>query len=208
MTIYTEEVNADICEKLSKITFSQFQMLFSKSSTKRHDDYDTKKEHDKVIKYCNKQKMNNYKLQVSYGQSTKIDQDRVGRMTGYGDCMQRLYNGIRGVLMNGITLDIDMKLCHPTILYKLCLDNDINAPSLYKYITSRQEIIEEFEKTDGLNKSEVKNIFLKSINKDILTLKHNNKKIKNKLMKNKNHKKELKNQDREVKILIHNLHIN
>ncbi len=37
---------------------------------------------------------------------------------------------------------------------------------------------------------------------------YNNKKIKNKLMKNKNHKKELKNQDREVKILIHNLHIN
>lgn len=196
MTIYIEEVNSDLCEKLSKITFSQFQILFSKSSTKRHDNYDTKKEYDKVIKYCTKQKMNNYKLQVSYNQSTRIENNRVGRMTGFGDCMQRLYNGIRGVLMNGITLDVDMQQAHPCLLYKLCLDNDINAPSLYKYITLRKEIIEDFEKTDGLTKPEVKNIFLKSINKDSLTLKHNNKKIKNKFFLEFD--KEIKNIQKDI----------
>jgi len=180
MTIYTEKVNPEICEKLSKMTFNQFQILFSKSSSKRHDDYDTKKEYDKIIKYCLEQKKNNYQLKVSYGQSNMIDSDRIGRMTGFGPCMQRLYNGFRGALMNGITLDVDMKSAHPTILYKLCIDNEINAPALYKYISSRDEIISDFEKSDGLTKPEVKNIFLKAINKDTLTLKHNNKKIKNK----------------------------
>jgi hypothetical protein len=180
MTSYTESVNPEICEKLSKMTFSQFQILFSKSTTKRHDDYDTKKEYDKVIKYCKEQKKHNYKLKVNYCQSMRIDDDKIGRMIGYGPCMQRLYNGIRGVLMNGITLDADMKLAHPSLLYKLCIDNDISAPSLYKYISSREEIIEDLGKTDGLTKAEVKNLFNKSINKEELTYKHNNKKIKNK----------------------------
>lgn len=148
MIIYTEKVNPEICEKLSKMTFSQFQILFSKSTSKRHNDYDTKKEYDKVIKYCLEQKKHNYELRVSYGQSMRIDEDRFGRMTGFGPCMQRLYNGFRGVLMNGITLDLDMKCCHPTILYKLCIDNEISAPSLYKYISSREEVIEDFAKTD------------------------------------------------------------
>ena len=77
MTSYTESVNPEICEKLSKMTFSQFQILFSKSTTKRHDDYDTKKEYDKVIKYCKEQKKHNYKLKVNYGQSMRIDDDKI-----------------------------------------------------------------------------------------------------------------------------------
>jgi hypothetical protein len=180
MTKFTESVNPIICEKLSKMSFTQFQKIFKSSTTKRHDDYDFLKEYNKVIKYCQLQIKNKCKLDVKYTQSVVVDGVKYGRMSGYGACMQRLYNGFRGILMDGITYDLDMKCCHNCILYKLCLDNDINASCLYKYINERDKIIEDMAKTDKLNRAEVKNLFLKSLNKEELIFTHNKKKIKNK----------------------------
>jgi len=177
---YYEKVNREICDKLILMTYTQWAEIFSKSSTKRHDDYDIKKEYKKIIDYCNKQKENNYNLKVNYWQPTRLNDEKIGRFQAIGPGMQRIYNGIRGALMKDITIDIDMTLAHYSILYKLCYEHRINCPNVYKYINNRQEIIEDFERTDKLNKAEVKHIFLKALNKDELILKYNDKNIKNK----------------------------
>ena len=162
---YYEKVNREICDKLILMTYTQWAEIFSKSSTKRHDDYDIKKEYKKIIDYCNKQKENNYNLKVNYWQPTRLNDEKIGRFQAIGPGMQRIYNGIRGALMKYITIDIDMTLAHYSILYKLCYEHRINCPNVYKYINNRQEIIEDFERTDKLNKAEVKHIFLKALNK-------------------------------------------
>ena len=175
---FIEHVNEEICDKLTKMTYPQFCLLFSKSSTKRHDEYNLQAEYKKVINYCKLQKENQYKLEIKYHQKG-INKD-IGRRIGDGACMQRLYNGFRGVLMDGITYDLDMKNAHPTILYNLCRQFDIKATALYRYINEREEIFDNMNKTDGINRGECKTIFLKALNKSDLTISYNKKKIKNK----------------------------
>jgi hypothetical protein len=179
MSKFIEYVNEDICDKLSKMTYPQFCLLFSKSSSKRHNDYNLKAEYKKIINYCKFQIENSYKAEIKYYQ--KGEDKNIGRCIAEGDCMQRLYNGFRGVLMNGITYDIDMKNAHPTILYNLCRQFDIKATALYKYINEREEIFDNILKTDNISRGECKNnLFLRALNKSELTTHYNKKKIKNK----------------------------
>lgn len=175
---FIEHVNEEICDKLTKMTYPQFCLLFSKSSTKRHDEYNLQGEYTKVINYCKLQKENQYKLEIKYYQKG-INKD-MGRCISVGPCMQRLYNGFRGILMNGITYDLDMKNAHPTILYNLCRQFDIRATALYRYINEREEIFDNMNKTDGIDRGECKTIFLKALNKSDLTISYNKRKIKNK----------------------------
>jgi hypothetical protein len=179
MLKFIEHLNEEICDKLTKMTYPQFCLLFSKASTKRHKDYNLQGEYKKIIDYCKLQKENQYKLEVEYHQ--KGNNNNIGRCIGNGPCMQRLFNGFRGVLMDGITYDLDMKNAHPTILYNLCRQFDIKATALYRYINEREEIFDNVNKTDGISRGECKNnLFLRSLNKSDLTIKYNNKKIKNK----------------------------
>jgi len=179
MSKFIEYVNEDICDKLSKMTYPQFCLLFSKSSSKRHNDYNLKAEYKKIINYCKFQIENSYKAEIKYYQ--KGEDKNIGRCIAEGDCMQRLFNGFRGVLMNGITYDIDMKNAHPTILYNLCRQFDIKATALYKYINEREEIFDNILKTDNISRGECKNnLFLRALNKSELTTHYNKKKIKNK----------------------------
>ena len=50
--ILTEKVNLEIANKLANLNFSKFKYIFDLSTSKRHDDYDLKKEYSVMKNYC------------------------------------------------------------------------------------------------------------------------------------------------------------
>lgn len=183
MTSYTEIVNLDICQKLSKLTLSQFTELFNLSSTKRHNQYNVASEYKKIKNYCSnyietyeKKGEGNYSVQYGWAKG----KENIGRLQSKNPSLQRLYNGVRGILQDGLTYDLDMKNCHPNILLKLCKEHNIPHKSLYNYIQNREEVLQQVCDDLEISRSEAKTMMLKSINRVPLTQKHNNKKMKSK----------------------------
>ena len=175
--ILTEKVNFKIAEILSKITFSQFKYLFELSTTKRHDKYDLMGEFTKVKNYCKDIIKTNNQQKVRYGFAKNKD---VGRLQSKNPSLQRLYNGIRGVLCDGLMFDIDMKNCHPCILLNLCKQHNIKFNYLLDYINNRDEFLNELMSEYDLSKSEAKSVLLSALNKTTPTTKINKKKVKSK----------------------------
>jgi hypothetical protein len=170
-----EKVNFRIAEKLSNINFNQFKDLFNISTTKRHDDYDLMGEYTKLKNYCKciVKSKNNHKVNYSYSKNKNI-----GRLQSIEPSIQRLYNGFRGVLCDGIMWDLDMVNCHPVILMNLCKENNIKYNLLFDYINDRETFLSELMTDYDINRSMAKQVLLKSLNKVELTTKVNNKRVK------------------------------
>ncbi len=105
----------------------------------------------------------------SYTQTTPLI---VGGRLYCGNSIQGLPKDIRGLLLRGITTDIDMKNAHPVILKYICDKNKILCPYLTYYIRNREAVLQDFG--DG-----GKTAFLKAVNDDKL-----NRKITNEFFKN------------------------
>lgn len=105
----------------------------------------------------------------SYTQTTPLI---VGGRLYCGNSIQGLPKDIRGLLLRGITTDIDMKNAHPVILKYICDKNKILCPYLTYYIRNREAVLQDFG-ADG------KTAFLKAVNDDKL-----NRKITNDFFKN------------------------
>jgi len=174
-----ECVNVDVLNKLSKLTLSQYDYLMSKSTTKRHNEYDNKEEYTKLMKYCK-----SYKCDLNLGRKG-LKQDyyqlkgEVGRLQARKPSIQRLFNGIRGILCDEKMIDIDINNCHPQILYNLCKKHDIECNYLSEYIDNRDEKLQELMNQYNLNRGQAKVYFLKCINKDSITTKIEKKLVKN-----------------------------
>ena len=192
----TEKVNFDIAEKLSKINYKQFEILFNHSKTKRHDDYNLKNEFSKLKKYC--------KLIVATKNNNIVEYDfvenkKVGRLQSKSPSLQRIYNGFRGILCNDKMIDLDMKNCHPVILVNLCKEHNIKYNYLLDYITNRDNKLKEVMKQYNISRSEAKSALLSCLN-DI--------NIKTKICKKKVKKGFLNNFDGEMsKIIFELFHI-
>jgi hypothetical protein len=170
-----EKVNYSVAEKLSKINFNQFKDIFNLSTTKRHDDYDLMREYTKLKNYCKciiKSK-NNHKVNYDYSKNKKI-----GRLQSIEPSIQRLYNGFRGVLCNGIMWDLDMCNCHLVLILNLCKKHNIKYNLLFDYIENREQFLSELMTDYDINRSMAKQVLLKSLNKIELTTKVNNKRVK------------------------------
>ena len=59
---------------------------------------------------------------------------------------------IRHFLCSDLYYDIDIKNCHPTILYNVCQHYNIKTKSIKKYVLHRDEVIKDI----GLGKSQAK----------------------------------------------------
>tara|TARA_R100000951_G_scaffold5297_1_gene5805 strand:- start:2187 stop:4562 length:2376 start_codon:yes stop_codon:yes gene_type:complete len=174
-----ECINVEVLNKLAKLTLSQYDFLMSKSTTKRHNEYDNKEEYTKVMNYCKA-----YKGDLELGRSGLKQnyyqlKGEFGRLQAGRPSIQRLFNGVRGMLCEGKMIDVDISNCHPQILYNLCKKYDIECNYLSEYIENRDEKLQELMSSYNLNRGQAKVQFLKCINKDSLSIKIGKKLVKN-----------------------------
>lgn len=156
-----EKCNYQTLEKLNKLKFFQFKDLFNKSSTKRHNDYDLQAEYTKLIKYTNHLLKENNKAKLKYHYPKNRD---FGRLYSDKPSLQTLYNGFRGILQDGITYDIDISSAHPNFMFGLCYKHKIEAGSLSKYITNREECLKDLMDKYDINRGMAKSLFLSALN--------------------------------------------
>jgi len=189
----TETTNIDVTKKLNALILSQYTLLYKKCSNKRDDEgkeTDMKSEFTKLKNYCKDLIASDNKLTVKYGFTDGKD---FGRLQSKTSSVQRIFNGFRGLLCDGITIDLDMKNAHPNILRNLCKLHSIECKYLEDYINHRDEWISELMTTYNIDKFTAKAILLIMINKDELTHQIGGKKIKPKPEKFINFDKEMKN---------------
>lgn len=169
-----ERVNSDTCDKLSMLTFKQFKRIFYEDS----DDKEVEVQYQIVKKYCNLQKKSQYVLKRDY---KYVDGKTEGRLY-VNDCgIQRIHHQIRGALMDGNNLDLDMANAHPVILTKvICVKDDIDTTSIDMYINNREAQLAELMNELTISRSEAKVLYLKSINKHERISHYKKRKIKNK----------------------------
>jgi hypothetical protein len=174
---FEERVNIEIAEKLSLMSMNQFLELYKiGNETFELDniemiDNETKKElegqYTMITTYCKEILNSNNKLNVQYGFSEGLT---FGRLQAKVKSLQRIYNGFRGVLCNGLTFDLDMCNCHIKILIGLCKKHNIDCYEVEKYDLNRETHLNSLMVLLNINKKDAKQLYLKSINKSELTL--------------------------------------
>jgi len=179
MVFFVEKVNLEVAKLLKELSLKQLQELYNSSKNKRSDidgeETDFKTEQTKLINYCNAvlESENNYKIEYGY-----VAGKNFGRLQSKQISLQRIFNGFRGLLCEGISYDLDMKNAHPNILKYLCNKHDIKYLYLDKYIKNRDEWLKELMIELKIEKADAKALLLKCINKETETLYYGKKKIK------------------------------
>jgi hypothetical protein len=174
---FEERVNIEIAEKLSLMSMNQFLELYKiGNETFELDDIktidnetktDIEGQYTMIISYCKEILNNNNKLNVNYGFSNDLT---FGRLQAKTKSLQRIYNGFRGVLCNGLTFDLDMCNCHIKILIGLCKKHNIDCYEVEKYDLNRETHLNSLMVLLNISKKDAKQLYLKSINKSELTL--------------------------------------
>lgn len=186
--MFVEKVNVKVLNKLSKISLKQFSYLMDMSETKRSkkDGYNYKEEYTKVINYC-KEYQKEGKIEQDYRYEVftdpeltnrKYPDNGLGRRQATKPSIQRLFNGVRGILCDNIMIDIDIKYCHNQILINLCKKYDIKYNYIQEYIDHREDKLNELMKYHKINRAEAKNAFLSPLNKIVITKEINSKNVK------------------------------
>jgi len=140
---------------------------------------DAKKEFDKIIKYlnCKIKKPDDWATYSYFNKRTN------GRLWGQNS-MQGVRKELRSFLIEGLTTDIDMANCHPTILLELCKKHDFECPNLKQYVNDRETQLKKIMEYDNINRENAK--------KKILVSTNSNKKINSSSGFFKNYDKEMK----------------
>lgn len=113
----------------------------------------------KKLSAYNKSRKNLNIVEVKYDFPKTYKSNNIARVyaeKGLG--LQAFPCDIRNILGKKYYFDIDIKNCHPTILLKICKDNNWNAPFLDEYVNKRDETLERMSNEYNLNKSNVKQI--------------------------------------------------
>lgn len=79
-----------------------------------------------------------------------------------GNSLQGIWNVYRGLLMRGISTDIDMANAHPVILKYVCHKHEIPCPELDYYVQHRDKCLSAFP-----SRSKGKNAYLVATNNDV-----------------------------------------
>ena len=175
-----ERPNIDVCRKMNKLSFSQFEFLFKKVLCKIDDDgddIDVRADYTKTKNYCKAVIQNNGIHKVNY---KFVNGKDFGRLQSREPSLQRIFNPFRGLLCNDLMFDLDMNNAHPKILIKLCQKHKIEYRYLEDYINNREQRLEELSVDHKIDRKQAKSIILKAINKETYTSHINNKKVKSK----------------------------
>lgn len=118
-----------------------------------------KKSYDSIMKFL---KLRKYDLDgvVKYDY---MNGRTNGRLFAKGG-IQGLPRIIRGFLCDSFTTDIDMVNAHPSILYHLCKEKEIECVNLHHYLTNRESVLEDICDKDHISREEAKTKILISTN--------------------------------------------
>lgn len=182
-----ERVNAEICNKLVNMTYTEYLGLVNSVVSPNEIDEEgeciwNKQQYKRIVKYARYAKKNNYKVKQTYSTAFNNNEGRlfVSNEDTNKAGLQNINRFIRGCLSNGIYIDIDMVNAHPTILRYICFKHNIKCDNLTEYISNRDYKINELVNETGLNKTDIKTLFIKSINDKFPVNKYGKKNIKNK----------------------------
>ena len=197
---YVESVNPDICNKLSKLSYTQFLSLYNDNENvtdNGNTTIDTVKytQYKLMKEYCCKMVSNNYKLTTTYKYANL---KTYGRIFVEDMGLQRLWSKFRGILCDNINYDFDMINAHPTILLYLCKLHNIQCYELERYVNNRNLILSEFMIDENKTINEAKIAFISSINNSLSITKLY--KSNSKVMINIKNKFFL-NYDKEIKLI-------
>jgi len=168
---FIEKVNMDVCNKLNNISFTQFLELYENN---KKDSENLKNEYSKIKNYCKKIIESNNNLKVEY----EFNKNDFGRLYSNSISLQNLPSMIRGILCDGITLDLDQKNSSIKILIKECIKNGIEYKNLKNYDENREEYLVSLMNDLNIDKKEAKQLFISCLFKEDLTLTYGNKKKK------------------------------
>ena len=151
--VFKELGNTSVAKKLVKMSYKDFKDICSK---------DASGEYKKMKETCKQliegggvcERSFDYKKPKTFGRRYTVN---------YG--LQGLKKVIRGALSEGLTTDVDMKMCHQMILLKICKDRKIKCGNLMYYINNRDKVLADMYSTDGLNREDAKSAFHICINK-------------------------------------------
>jgi len=159
MSSFVEICNLDVAKKLSTMSLTNYIDLVGDVGC-TDDDENIKSSFTKIKTYCN-EIVKSKKINVNYKFGKN---DTEGRLYADGLSLQGIKKEFRGVLCDGIYLDLDQDNSHLVILKYLTEKKDIECYSLYKYCNSRDSILDSLCEDDNLTKSQAKVLFIKSIN--------------------------------------------
>ena len=184
-TTYNEKYNKEIIKKLSNLTHSQYIEMRTKSMNDsvgiKGEKTDIKSEVESIRKIAREAMQNEYTRSVSY----KYGRGRVsGRLYSDGASCQGLPKFIRGALCGDNTIDIDAINCHPQLLSSMCKRDDIPHHHLMTYIQNRETQLIELMKSEGIDRTKAKELFLHCINKESPTTKIGRNNIKSLFFRN------------------------
>lgn len=163
---FIEEVNPEICQKLAKMSFQQFREFYeTPEKNNETGDIDDIVVQFKMLKfYCNQQISNNYSMEMNYKYANGKNEGRIFVDDKMG--LQRIWKKFRGILCDGLNVDLDMINAHPTILLYLCKLNKIDCDNLENYVNSRKYCLDSLKESDNLTKEEAKILFICSMNSE------------------------------------------
>ncbi len=131
--IFQERVDTRACEwLLTQLSMDTF-----------NDNLNDEDKHNQVNFTATKKILNEYKnnngiLKTKYNKSPK---DIHRNLRDYGRGIQSIPSLFRGLICRNNMTDVDMKNCHPTILYQLCLKHNVPCKCLGEYVLNRNEIL-------------------------------------------------------------------
>ena len=157
---YVEKVNPIICQKLQSLTFSEFCNTYEEAPTEETND-DVKTQYNLLRRYCTQQMKAKYKLERTYKHAKGTND---GRLFVDDIGLQRIWAKFRGVLCDGIYVDLDMVNAHPTLLLHICRKNNIACEYLETYVMSRESKLCGLMKDQNTSRAEAKKLFLQSMN--------------------------------------------
>ena len=177
---FVEQVNPHYCNILSKISYSQFTTFYNDDDEegKTGECIKPYTQYNMLRKYCSAMIANNYKINTVYKYSHNKTEGRIFVDNFLG--LQRIWNKFKGVLCDGLNIDMDMINAHPCILQYICRQNNIVCVCLDSYIANRAQLLSTLMDDCKITKDEAKILFITALNKDTEVLLINKKqKIKN-----------------------------
>ncbi len=108
-------------------------------------------------------KRKNDVLHTKYNFSKRLK--TYGRLFAQNPSLSNLPREIRNSIANEIYYDVDIKNCHPQILYQLCKKHEISCESLETFVKNRDAVISQMcARNFGMDKDIAKNTLLSVIN--------------------------------------------
>jgi hypothetical protein len=149
---YVEKVNQTAVHYLYDMKYAVFKEYAKQTSLKNESE--RKNQYDLIHKLANEFIRNNYRVKRTY----QYPRGYNGRLF-CGGSIQGVKKIFRGMLLNGITTDVDMKNAHPVILEYICKSQNIHCPNLSYYNSNRDSILNEYA-----SREQGKELYLHSIN--------------------------------------------